>query len=347
VFTGFITKNWKPIAAIVGIGIARRVLQQRKSIDLQGKVVLITGGSRGLGLALAEEFAQEGAKLVICSREEDELIRASGHLSEFEAEVLAIPCDVTNPEQVQHLVEQATERFGGIDILVNDAGVICMGPWQTLTRSDFEEAMNSMFWGTYNTTMAVLPQMVARKSGRIVNITSIGGKVSVPHLLSYSSAKFAAVGFSEGLHAELAKDGIIVVTVAPGLMRTGSHINAYMKGKRHREEYTLFSLIDTLPLSSISVKRAAKQIVNATRRGDTELIITVQAQLLARLHGAFPGLIIDIMSIVDRFLPSGEGAGTGRYTGKESETSITQSFLTTLGKLASRRYNENSHTAPS
>ncbi len=344
--TGFIAKNWKLIAALVGLGLGREAMRRWKSIDLQGRVVLITGGSRGLGLAMAEEFAEQGAKLIICSREEDELARASRHLTEFETDILAVPCDVTDSEQVQRLVEQATERFGRIDIVVNNAGVISVGPWQTLTRSDFEEAMNSMFWGTYNTTMAVLPQMVARKSGRIVNITSIGGKVSVPHLLPYCSAKFAAVGFSEGLRAELAKDGVSVVTVAPGLMRTGSYINAFMKGERHQEEYMFFSLLDTLPLTSISAKRAVKQIVNATRRGEAELIITVQAQLAARLHGAFPGLMTDILAVVNRFLPSGEGAGTARYTGKESETPITQSFLTLLGKQASQQYNEDADTKP-
>ena len=345
--TKLIAKNWKLIAAIAGLGVVREAMKRWKSIDLQGKVVLITGGSRGLGLAMAEEFAQQGTKLVICSREEDELVRASRHLSEFEAELLAVPCDITNPEQVQRLVEQATARFGCIDVVVNNAGVISVGPWQTLTRADFEEAMNSMFWGIYNTTMAVLPQMTARKSGRIVNITSIGGKVSVPHLLPYCSAKFAAVGFSEGLRAELAKDGISVVTVVPGLMRTGSPINAFMKGERHSEEYTLFSLLDALPLTSISAKRAAKQIVNATRRGEAELIISVQAQLAARLHGAFPGLITDMLAVLNRFLPSGEAAGTARYTGKESETPITQSFLTGLSKQASQQYNENSSSTPS
>src|SRR5436305_1380030 len=151
VVTEFIAKNWKLIAAIAGLGVVREAILRWKSIDLQGKVVLITGGSRGLGLAMAEEFAQQGTKLVICSREEDELVRASRHLSEFEAELLAVPCDVTHPEQVQRLVEQAIARFGRIDVVVNNAGVISVGPWQTLTRTDFEEAMNSMFWGTYNT----------------------------------------------------------------------------------------------------------------------------------------------------------------------------------------------------
>ncbi len=229
--------------------------------------------------------------------------------------------------------------MGQIDILVNNAGIISAGPWHTLTRQDFEEFMDSMFWGMFNMTMAVLPQMRARKSGRIVNITSIGGKVSVPHLLSYSSAKFAAVGFSEGLHAELARDGIKVITVAPGLLRTGSHVNTTMKGSEHQAEYTWFTLLDTLPASSISAKRAAQQIVRATRLGTAELIISIQAQLLARFHGLFPGLTADLMGIANRFLPA--GSGTKSYAGRESETSLTRSPITSLGQQASDKYNEN------
>lgn len=337
---GLLARSWKPVAAIAGVALLRAFVQRQKMISLPGKVVLITGGSRGLGLALAEEFARAGTKLVICSRDETELARARMILSEQGAEVLTLPCDVTDVEQVQQMIDKAVTRFGQIDILVNNAGIISAGPWQTLTREDFEDSMNIIFWGTYNTTMAVLPQMTARKEGRIVNIASIGGKVSVPHLLSYSSAKFAVVGFSEGLHAELARDGIVVTTVAPGLMRTGSQINTTMKGAEHKTEYTLFTLLDTLSASSMSVKRAAKQIVNATRRGDAELIVTLQAQLLARLHGAFPGLVSDVLAFSNRFLPSGEGQGTSRHSGKESETPLSRSFLTSLGQKASQEYNE-------
>lgn len=336
--TGFIGRNWKFLAALAGFAMVRELIQRRKFIDLQGKVVLVTGGSRGFGLAIAEEFAREGAKLVICSREADELERAQSKLRESGTDVLTVTCDVTKPEEVQQLITQATAHFGRIDILVNNAGIISAGPWHTLTRSDFEESMNIIFWGTYTTTMAVLPQMRTRGNGRIVNIASVGGRVSVPHLLSYASAKFAVVGLSEGLHAELAQEGIDVITVSPGLMRTGSQVNAVVKGDKNKEEYTLFALIDTLPGSSISVQRAAKQVVRATKRGDTELTITVPAQILARLHGAFPGLITDILTISTRFLPRGEG--TTRHTGKESETPISQSFLTTLGQKASQEYNE-------
>lgn len=262
------------LAAGIGlIAVGRRVLQ--KKLAIQDKVVLITGGSRGLGLAVAEEFASQGAKLVLCARNERELRQAQEHFSPAKTAVLTVRCDVTDPNQVQQLIEKALNRFGQIDIVVNNAGIISAGPVRTLTREDFEESMNVIFWGTFNTTMAVLPHMLERKQGSIVNITSIGGKVSIPHLLSYSSAKFAVVGFSEGLRAELAREGIRVITIAPGLVRTGSHINTVMKGKTHRVEYTLFTLLDSLPFTSISAKRAAQQIVAATRRGSAEIVISI------------------------------------------------------------------------
>lgn len=332
----------KPLSLIAaGTGLlllAKRFLQPR--LNLQGQTVLITGSSRGLGLALAEAFAGQGCRLVICARDEQELRRAQTMLAEQGAEVMAIPCDLTDREQVRRMMEQATARFGTIDVLVNNAGIISVGPIQTQTLEDFASAMDNIYWAAFHPTMAVLPSMLERKSGHIVNITSIGGVVSVPHLLTYASAKFALVGFSEGLRAELAKEGIAVTTVVPGLLRTGSHINTVMKGSKHRAEYAWFTLMDTIPLTSISARRAARQIVDATRRGSAELVITIQAQMLARFHGLFPGLTADILGIVNRFLPSGEGAGTISHMGRESETPITQSFLTTLGQCASRTYNE-------
>jgi len=331
------------VAAALGLGVAgNRFLQRLKATDLTGKVALITGGSRGLGLALAEEFTHQGARLVLCARYESELERARQKIVAMGAEVLTIPCDITDREQVQRMVDQAATRFGQIDVLVNNAGIITVGPLQAQALKDFEESMAVMFWGTIYPTMAVLPTMLERQSGHIVNITSIGGKVSVPHLLPYASAKFAQVGFSEGLHAELAREGIHVLTVVPGLMRTGSPPNAFFKGQ-HRIEYTLFNLLDTLPFTSISARKAAKQIVRATKRGDAEIILSVQAQLAARFHGLFPGVTADVLGLVNRLLPGigSDATAKERRMGKESTTALSPSFLTMLGEKAAQEYNES------
>src|SRR2546423_10198160 len=208
------------VAAALGLGVAgNRFLQRLRAIDLTGKVVLITGGSRGLGLALAEEFTHQGTRLVLCARSESELERARQKIVALGAEVLTIPCDITDREQVQRMVDQAATRFGQIDVLVNNAGIITVGPLQAQTLNDFEESMAVMFWGSIYPTLAVLPAMVERQSGHIVNITSIAGKGSVPHLLPYACAKVAQVGFFEGLHARLARGGIYVFVGGPWLMR--------------------------------------------------------------------------------------------------------------------------------
>ena len=167
--------------------------------------MLITGGSRGLGSGACEEFARHGCRLILTARDEAELQRAREQLQKSGVEVHTIVCDISRPDQVQHMVDEATRQFGRIDILVNNAGIIAVGPLQSQTIGDFQQAMDIMFWGTVNTTLAALPTMIERGRGRIVNISSIGGKVSIPHLLPYGCAKFAVTGFSEGLHAEVKK----------------------------------------------------------------------------------------------------------------------------------------------
>src|SRR5437660_2651148 len=294
----------KETLALVAVGagalLAARALYRRwREYDLRGKTVLVTGGSRGLGLVLAREFADEGANVAICARDPAELERARGDLTGRGARVFAFPCDVTERAQVKELVEVVTRRFGGIDVLVNNAGVIQVGPLEVMTLEDFEQAMAVHFWGPLYATLAVLPQMRQRRQGRVVNISSIGGKLSVPHLVPYSASKFALAGLSDGLRAELAKDNVLVTTVFPGLMRTGSPRNATFKG-RHRAEYAWFAISDALPVTSIRAGRAARQIVEACRYGEAEVVLSVQAKLAVTFHDLFPGLTADINGLFNR-----------------------------------------------
>jgi len=329
-------------AAGVGTVIAARhalhAFRRHRLRELRGRTVLITGGSRGLGLALAEEFAHAGSKIAICARDEQELLRARQHLERLGVEVCAVTCDVSKPDEVEHLISSVRQQLGSIDVLVNNAGVISVGPLLSQTLDDFQEAMDVMFWGTVHPTLGVLPQMLSQGHGRIVNVTSIGGKVSVPHLLPYNCAKFAAVGFSEGLHAELKRFGINVLTVVPGLMRTGSHLNAQFKG-RHESEFGWFALSGTSPLASISAEHAAQRIVRAACANRAELVISWQAKLLAEIHGVAPGLTQEALALVNRLLPDAGGV-TGKKLGRESHSALTRSPLTALGKRAARRYNQ-------
>jgi NAD(P)-dependent dehydrogenase (short-subunit alcohol dehydrogenase family) len=230
-------------------------------------------------------------------------------------------------------------RFGGIDVLVNNAGVIQMGPIEVMTHADFENAMNAHFWGPLNTMMAVLPGMRHQKSGRIVNISSIGGKVSVPHLVPYCASKFALTGLSKGLRTELLKDGIAVTTICPGLMRTGSPRNAGFKGK-HREEYAWFSIADALPLLSVSAENAARQIVRACQQGRAELVISVPAKIAVLFDSLAPEMMSEVLSLANNVLPEAGGIGEREAKGKESSSAWSPSWLTTLNERAAARNNE-------
>jgi NAD(P)-dependent dehydrogenase (short-subunit alcohol dehydrogenase family) len=291
--------------------VAWRTLRRRRSAELSGEVVLVTGGSRGLGFLLAREFARHGCRVAICARDARQLENARADLEARGAEVFAHPCDVRDQAQVDELVRRVTEQFGPIDILVNNAGNIQVGPLDSLSLQDFEDAMATIFWGPLYTSLAVLPEMRQRRYGRIVNITSIGGRVAVPHLLPYDAAKFALRGLSEGLHAEVAKDSVVVTTVLPGLMRTGSPVNAFFKGQQAKE-FTWFSIGDATPLTAMSAERAARRIVLATRRGETEITLSWQARLLGLAHDLFPGTTTELLGLVNRALPSGDGGEGAR-----------------------------------
>lgn len=322
--------------ATVGAAFAAGALLRRlRMAEMNGKTVLITGGSRGLGFAIAREFVSLGGKVAICAREQGELDRAAAELRAHGGTVLPIVCDVANAEQVNQMVRRVLEELGPVDVLVNNAGVISVGPIEAQTPADFREAMDVMFWGQVNTILAVLPEMQRRRSGWIANISSIGGKVSVPHLVPYSCAKFASTGLSEGLTAELAKDGIHVTTVIPGLMRTGSHINAFFKGD-HKAEYAWFSLSATSPLTSIGARRAARSIVRAIRRGQAEIILSIPAKLAVAMHGLFPGTTSRLMGVTNRIMPGTGAEDKSRRRGHESESALSRSPLTELGKRASR-----------
>ena len=317
-------------------GIAVALRRRRETFELPGKVVLITGGSRGLGLALARAYAWEGARLALCARDAAELRAATDDLRGLTSEVLAVPCDVGDPEQVETMVNAVIQHYGRIDVLVNNAGVMQVGPLHTMTLPDFEHAMEVIFWGQVHTTLAALPHILKSGEGRIVSITSIGGKVSVPHMLPYSCAKFAAVAFSEGLRAELAGTGVKAVTIAPGLMRTGSFLNAQFKGNNPNEA-TWFSLAASLPGISISAKRAAAGIVAATKRGTADKVLGAPASLLAIFHGLFPGLTADVLGLIKQTLPDGRG-GQNRLIKPFIQRSRLLRSLTILGQQAARQY---------
>lgn len=335
--------------ALAGLGAALVIrTRQRRSrwIDFRERVVVITGGSRGLGLVIARALAQEGALLALLARDPAELERAKEELIEQGAEVLVISCDVRNQAEVQEAIEQIMAHYGRLDVLINNAGVIQVGPIEHMTVEDFENALAVHTWGPLYTMLAAIPYMRQQGGGRIVNVSSIGGKVSVPHLLPYSTSKFALVGLSDGMRAELAQDRIYVTTVCPGLMRTGSHMNAQFKGQ-HQAEFTWFSIFDALPVSSTSAENAARQIIEACRHGDPNLVITIQARLATLVNELAPRLVATGMTIFNGFLPQPTmEQGDQLKSGWESQSEWAPSLLTRLADKATTANNELRGHAP-
>jgi short-subunit dehydrogenase len=328
-------------AITVGAALMTRALRASRTIDFRGKSVLITGGSRGLGLCVARELGEEGARLTLAARSQPELERARQELESRGIEVQTIVCDLGVRDQAETLVDQVVARMGALDVLINNAGIIQVGPLDHMTVADFEEAMAVHFWGPLHTTLAAIAVMRRQGGGRIVNVSSIGGKIGVPHLAPYCASKFALAGLSDAVRGEVAKDRIYVTTVIPGLMRTGSPFNAWFKG-RHRDEFTWFTISDSLPIASIDGRRAAAQLVDACRHGDAELVIGWPARLAILANAAAPEAVAFAMSTANQIvLPAAADAGGDqRRSGWQSLSDWAPSKLTTLTDQAAARNNE-------
>lgn len=296
-----------------------------------GKVVVLSGGSRGLGLVMARLLHAEGATLALLARDADELDRARHDLigandgASPSAEISTVPCDLSQPAQIKTAIAAVAARFGGIDVLINNAGTIQVGPLQNQDVSDFEEAMNLHFWGNFHLIWESLPHLRQRPTPRIVNIASIGGRVAVPHLAPYSASKFALVGLSEAFGVELARERIRVTTVSPGLMRTGSHVNAKFKGQ-HAKEFDWFSTADNFPLDSVGAESAARQIIEACRRGQRILSFPLTTRLAEIGHAVFPNLTARVLELINRWVLPAPGTGPDAdelRSGKESRSPAT------------------------
>ncbi len=332
-------------ALVVGGAMLARRFRATRRVDFRNKSVVITGGSRGLGLLIARELAAEGARLTIAARNREELDRARQDLDGRGAtDITVVVCDVGVRDEAEQLIEHVVKRSGAVDVLINNAGVMKVGPIEHMTHGDFEEAMAVHFWGPLHTMLAAVPAMRHQKSGRIVNISSIGGKIGVPHLTPYCASKFALTGLSDSLRAELAKDNISVTTVCPGMMRTGSPFNAWFKG-RHREEFTWFTISDSIPLASIDGRQAARQVIEACRYGDAELVLTLPAKLAIIANAVMPEAVAMAMSMANQVvLPEpAPGAGAEAHSGWQSLSNWAPSRLTKLTDRAAAENNELPH----
>src|SRR5216110_1031021 len=328
-----------PGALFAGWLISRLIRTAKYS--LRDKVAVITGGSRGLGLVLARHICAQGGSVAIIARDPEELERAKVDLGRRSGapNAFGVKCDLLDASQIESAVQEIIDRFGKIDILINNAGIIEVGPLENMTREDFERAMRLHFWAAYELISRIIPEMRIWGGGRIVNISSIGGKVAVPHLAPYSASKFALTGFSDAIRAELARDNIHVTTVAPGMMRTGSHVNAKFKGK-HDKEFAWFAASAGAPLLSMNANRAARKILAACRRGQPSLTLTFAARAAILGNALFPNLTGYAMKFANRLLPGAGGEEGNKSRAGSQLRRLTPERLTKLADRATEKNNE-------
>ncbi|KYG62576.1 hypothetical protein AZI87_14840 [Bdellovibrio bacteriovorus] len=310
-----------------------------RRFSFQGKVVLISGGSRGLGFVLANQLVEEGASVCLLARDEDELKKAQ-NLIQFNhpnSQVIYQICDSTKSEHAKLAVSKCIDHFKRLDVVINNAGIISVMPYVNATEQEFRDSLDVHFWAPFNIIEAARPYLM-KDGGRIVNISSIGGRMAVPHLAPYCAGKFALAGYSKTLRAELMKDGIYVTTVFPGLMRTGSQGHAEFGGQ-HENEFAWFSISGSMPLLTVSAESAARQIIRAMKYGKAELTISIPAKLAIGFQNLFPEIHADILSLANTLLPTPTVHNTKKL-GMDSHSAISPSAATRLSEDAARRNNE-------
>ncbi len=306
------------------------------------RTVLLTGGGRGLGLALARKLAAQGARLALVARSADELEAARQELTATGATVRIYPADLTDAAARTAVVRAVEADFGAVDVLLHNAGIISLSPLENLAPAEFATAMAIHYEAPLHLMRLLVPQMRARGTGRVILIASVGGKVAVPHMAAYSASKFALVGLGEAWATELlATPDVRVTTVCPGLLRTGSAGQVVVKGQ-HAKEYRWFKLASGLPGLTMNAETAADQILAAGQRGEPEVVLSLPAKILAGLHGLLPGTTIRLLGLVSRALPgpTPDGEANPARKGAELESAATTNALTTLADRAAIRLHE-------
>lgn len=323
----------------------------RTDVRSSAPVALVAGASRGLGLLVARELADRGHHVVGLSRDPDALEGARDTMRGWGHDFTPHVADVRDPDRLREVVAEVERELGPIEVAIHVAGVIQVGPVECFDHSHYQQAIDTMLWGPINVTQAVLPGMRERRRGRLGVVTSIGGMISVPHLVPYSTAKFGAVGYTRGLQADLAGTGITATTIVPGLMRTGSHVQATFVGDA-AAEYAWFAPGASLPLISMDAERAAAKMVDATLAGKSIALLSPLTKIGTRAYGLAPHTADLALGVMSRLLPSAKG-GTGETVlGHDARARLSGTAsavvekLTVLGNRASSRFNETRRPHP-
>ena len=251
----------------------------------QDKVAIVTGGSRGLGLSIASAFAASGAKVVIAARDSDGLARAATELRARGADVLAVSADVTDDVQVARLIQQTIERYGRLDVLVNNAGRSSRGEIAATTPAEFYELLNLNFLGTVRCTRAALPYLL-NAGGHIVNIASLSAKTASPWMGAYPASKYPVAAYSQQLRLELGPNGLHVLLVCPGPIRGGGAGRDASQAAGLPESAR--KPAGGAKLSTINPDYLAKKIVRSCERRKLELVMPARARLLFAVSQLFP-----------------------------------------------------------
>lgn len=249
---------------------------------MKDKVVVITGGSSGIGRALAERFGEEGSKVVITGRRKDQLETVAASLKEKGVDVLPVVADASVEKDCADAVSLAIENYGRIDVLINNAGISMRALFEDLQVDIFRKVMDINFWGTVYTTKYALPYII-RSKGSVVGISSVNGKRATPERSAYSASKFAMIGFLESLRSEMLDRGVHVLTACPGFTASNIRRSALLGNGRVQG----YSPADESHM--MSAEEVANHIYTAVVKRKRDLLLTLQGKLAVWLNIFFPG----------------------------------------------------------
>jgi NAD(P)-dependent dehydrogenase (short-subunit alcohol dehydrogenase family) len=314
------TRDKLALGAIAAAGTmwgAKAWLRSRRWIELRDRVVVITGAASGFGLIQARQAAAQGAIVVLAARDAEVLDEAAESVRrEGAREVLAIPTDVSKQEEAERLIDQTVERFGRIEVLINTAGLMLVGAEPTLTLDDFRTLMDVNFWGAVYTSRAALRHMRPARFGRIANVSSVGGRFAAPHMMPYTTSKFALTGYTKSLRPEALRDNIYVTGIYPSTIRTGGHRHAWIKGNQ-TAEYSWFSLGDVIPGVATSVETAARMTLKGIQSGDPEVIIGLAGRIKIAIDGLMPDWSSEMIDLLENAFPAPTNLESPAVQGKD------------------------------
>lgn len=281
--------SWAWISGALAVGITARavrihLLKRRQ----KGSVVLVTGGNKGLGREIARQYLSLGAKVIILGRDQKTLDNAVFELSEL-GEVTSVRADITDPDQVLGAIAEIQRRYGRLDGLVNNAGLVIGGPLASSSEDDYRRLLETNLFGTRNMVEAALPLLRASLQPWIINVTSAAGKLAVPYLIPYGASKAALARYSEGLALQLASEGVHVLTVYPSFIHTGVWEHTPVKEAKIPLA-RVYGFISAMPFISMSTSGAARRILDAQAQGKLKIVIPLSGDIFVRLVYLMPKL---------------------------------------------------------